>query len=172
MNSLFPNNRRLLRISVAVAGGALWGMILLGYYSLVHCPIELRGEAQRDRINKLQVELNDNSNVYATNRKLKSTLGDLQEQIDTIRRRVPNEPLEAQFLSDATTIAEEERLDIIDFHRQAIDNFADYSEVEVVIRGQGSYDSICRFLDRVNKLLDQLTGTLEVEVIDVENGVK
>jgi Tfp pilus assembly protein PilO len=152
MNSLFPKDRRFLRLTTASVGAALWGALLLGYYGFVYCPLRDHQSSQRVRIEELQTLLRNNANVHTAHRELRGTVTELEEQIAAVRRRIPNEPLEATFLSDATSVAEQEQLQIENFRRLAIDTFPDYSEVDVVINGRGSYASICRFMHRVSQL--------------------
>lgn len=152
MNHFFPKDRRLLRLTTAAVGAALWGMLLIGFYALVHGPLQRLEESQVRRIDELQILLHDNENVHISHRTLRATLTEMQEQIDAVRRRIPTDSLEAIFLSDATSIAKQEGLQIEDFRRLAVENLADYSEVSVVVHGRGTYASICRFLHRVSQL--------------------
>jgi len=152
MTHLFSQDRRVLRLAVALVAGALWGGMLLAFFGLVQKPLYQRQAWQRQRIEELETSLQDLANVYTAHEELAQTLDGLQSQIATIRRRVPADALEATFLSVATAIAEEEQLDIDNFRRIAITNFDEYSEAKVEISGAGHYAGICRFLDRVSSL--------------------
>ena len=163
MTSLFKNDRQLLRVSVAAVGAALWGGMLLGYYSCVYVPLHAREHAQQARIEELRDLLQDNVNVHTTHQELRATVEELEAQIATIRRRIPAEPLEATFLSEATSIAHEEQLQIDDFSRLSIGTFPNYSEVDVVLQGEGSYASICRFVHRVSQL-DRLSTVRQLSI--------
>lgn len=152
MTHLLPQDRRVLRLAVALGAGALWAAMLLGFLALVQKPLYQRQAWQRQRIEELETSLQDLAHVYTAHEQLTQTMEQLQSQIATIRRRVPADALEATFLSVATAIAEEEQLDIDNFRRIAITNFDEYSEAKVEISGAGHYAGICRFLDRVNSL--------------------
>ncbi len=148
---------------MALVGGALWGMMLLGYYGLVHRPLVSSSSARQVRINTLERQLQGHTNVQASHQQLQAKLRELRSQIDTIRRRVPDHSLVAEFLSDATRIAQEGQLAIHHYRRNATHQFDDYSEVEVMIQGHGSYESICRFLHQVNQL-DRLSTIRQMEI--------
>jgi Tfp pilus assembly protein PilO len=119
---------------------------------LVHCPLAHLEAQQQLHVDELQTLLLENANVHSTHRELRETVTTLDSQIAAVRRRIPNEPLEATFLSDATSIAQEEELLIDNFRRLSIERLPEYSEVDVVISGRGSYAGICRFIDRVSQL--------------------
>lgn len=152
MNSQLPLDRRVLRLLLTTGGAVAWGLMLGGFYLGVHGTLRQRHEAQHGRIEALEVLLRDHAQVHAQHRRLTGKLQGLNSQIETIRRRVPSTPMEADFLSTASTIAEEERVAIQDFRRESTLEYEDYSEATVVIRGTGSYASLCRFLDRIGKL--------------------
>ncbi|QDU54770.1 type 4a pilus biogenesis protein PilO [Aeoliella mucimassa] len=147
-----PDDRRMLRLLTTSIGAAVWGVLVLGYYGLYHVPLHNRESEHRERIANLSVLLNDNTNVHAMHRQLRETKTHLEDQIAGIRRRIPISPLEAQFLSETTKLASQHRVIIDNFRRQEIASFKDYSEVDVVISGRGSYSSVCQFLHGVNQL--------------------
>ncbi len=163
MTSVFINDRQLLRASFAAIGAALWGGMLLGYYGCVYSPLHAREDAQQARIGELRNLLQNNVNVHTTHHELRAAVEELEGQIATIRRRIPDEPLEATFLSEATSIAHEEQLRIDDFGRLSIETFPNYSEVDVVLQGEGSYTSICRFVHRVSQL-DRLSTVRQLSI--------
>lgn len=152
MTNFLPQNRRILRLAVALAAGALWAVMVVGFLGLVQRPLQSRQAWQRQRIEQLEARLEDLADVYTAHEELTQTLGELQSQIATVKKRVPPDALEAKFLSEATAIAEDELLDIHNFRRVVITDFENYSEAHVEISGAGNYAGICRFLDRVNRL--------------------
>ena len=168
IDALTLDDQSLLRIATGLAGGVLWGLLILGYYGFIHRPIEHRSHDQQSEISQFKIQLKSYTNIYATNHQLKESLQHLRDQIATVHRRLPNAPREANFLSNTTRIAEDEQLNIIDFQRGEITEYDDYSEVKVVIRGQGSYPSVCRFLDRVNKL-ERLSTVSQMTIDSTSN---
>lgn len=152
MSSSIHNNRHLIRLSTMSIGAAICVALLVGFYILVHRPLNSREQNQKQRIAHLQQLLAVDSNVHAAHRQLRREADELNAQIATIRERIPVSPLEETFLSHTNNIAKEEQLAIGNFRRAKTKDFPDYSEVDVVISGQGSYASICRFLYRVSRL--------------------
>lgn len=152
MNALFPKDRRWLRLATASAGAALWGTMLLGFYGLVYSPLQRREATAHNRIVELQTLLYRDANIHRAHRELQATVAHLESQIASVRQRIPIDPLEATFLGDATSIAEQERIAIDNFRRESLEHFPEYSQVEVVISGRGSFASICSFLHRVSQL--------------------
>ncbi len=152
MFSSLPKDRHLLRLLSTSVGAVLWGSLLLGYYALFHVPLHRHEDEQLARIADLRVLLHNNTNVHTSHRTLREAMHKLQNQITEVRQRIPGSPLEGEFLSEATRLALEEQIIIETFHRQNMTTFSDYSEVDVVLQGRGSYASICRFLFRVSEL--------------------
>ena len=152
MSSLISNNRHLIRITTTSMGAVIWIALLVGFYVMVHKPLHSREQHQEQRIAHLQKLLAIDGNVHAAHRDLRLRAVELNSQISTIRNRIPVSPLEETFLSNTNNIAKEEQLAIGNFRRDKTKSFPDYSEVDVVISGHGTYASICRFLYRVSQL--------------------
>lgn len=163
MDWMFPQDRRLLRLTTAAVGGALLGAMVLGFYTFVHCPLHAKADWQRHRIDYLEKELSYTSAVNKAHRKLTAGLEDLHEQIKTVHRRVPDGPFEAEFLSSVTAIATRQGVEIKNFRHTDEVEFDEYSELVVSISGVGGFENVCRFLDQVNSL-DRLSTVRRLSI--------
>jgi Tfp pilus assembly protein PilO len=98
-----------------------------------------------------------------------STLADVERRIAAVQSRVPNNADAGDFLKEVTRIASEERLAIKDFQPDKPIGREGYAEMEVTLKGQGSFASICTFLDRLNKL-NRLSKVKDLTVTADEMG--
>jgi type IV pilus assembly protein PilO len=85
-------------------------------------------------------------------RKVSETLSQVTERIAEVQRRVPRDADVAAFLKELTQIAATEQLAIKDFQPGKPSHKNGYAEMQVTLKGEGSFASVCAFLDRLNKL--------------------
>ena len=68
------------------------------------------------------------------------------------KRRVPQGADDGEFLNQVTQFAQKEKLAINDFHHEKAEVKNGYAEMQVSVHGVGSFNSICAFIDGLNKL--------------------
>jgi Tfp pilus assembly protein PilO len=73
-------------------------------------------------------------------------------RIAEVQRRVPRDADAGEFLKELTLLASAEQLAIKDFQPEKPENRNGYAEMQVTLKGSGSYASICAFVDRLAKL--------------------
>ena len=83
---------------------------------------------------------------------LTEQLADLRQRAKMIRQRIPDQPLEAEFLQQLTEIADSEGLTIRDYQRGSASVTSTHSQLEIRIEGEGDYAGLCGFLDRIARL--------------------
>ena len=79
-------------------------------------------------------------------------LHEVTTRIANVQRRVPQDSDAGEFLKQVTQLAGAEKLAIKDFHPEKPETKNGYAEMQVTLKGEGSFGSICTFVDRLNKL--------------------
>ena len=80
---------------------------------------------------------------------LGSQLESQQRRAAEVRRRIPDDPDEAEFLRQLSEAASRGGVVIEDFNRGGMTARAGFCQLDVSLRCGGSYDDICRFLDQL-----------------------
>jgi len=135
-----------------VAGlGALALMLSLSYL-LVHRPVAAQHRACGEDVGRIEELLAASATIGKQHEDLTLLHADLKRHGLEARQRVPQAPPDAEFLSEAIQIAKEEDLRIVDYQPGTGQDMSTHSEIEIVLRCIGAYDSICGFLDRVAQM--------------------
>jgi len=146
-------------LGVGVAGIAL-------AYVLVFRPLhEEIGDCQA-RATTVEGLLADAASVRAEHRRLCESISRMEADEATIRSRVPEEPLEAEFLAQLTEAASQAGLKIKDFRPAAPLARDTHSQIEIQFSCAGPYPGLCRFLER----LSGLPRLARVERLEVTSG--
>ncbi len=86
-------------------------------------------------------------------------------------QKLPAQPHEADFLAEISNLAHETGLRIQDYRPGAIKSANSCSQMEIGVVGQGTYESICRFLDGLTRLPRLSTlSRLEIKSQDADGG--
>ena len=83
---------------------------------------------------------------------LQQALARIKQRVQEIDQRIPDDAREAEFLSQMTEAAQQTGLAIRDYRRGENTEMTSHFQLEVRILGEGSYGSICRFLERIHEL--------------------
>jgi len=135
-------------------------------YSLLHAPIVHAIFEMSTRIEEVMLSVQNAPLIREQHEKVSSTLADVERRIANVQARVPNDAGAGQFLKEVTWIATEEQLAIKNFQPEKPGNKTGYAEMEVTLKGEGSFAGICRFFDRLTKL----TRLSKVKAITVTAG--
>src|SRR5882757_5648184 len=79
-------------------------------------------------------------------------LHEVTTRIANLQRRVPKDADAGSFLKEVTQLATAGKFAIKDFHPDKPEAKTGYSEMQVTLKGQGSFRSICAFVDQLSKL--------------------
>jgi Tfp pilus assembly protein PilO len=85
-------------------------------------------------------------------RKVTDKLDEVTSRIAKVQGRVPRDADAGAFLKQVTELASAEQFAIKDFTPDKPHERNGYAEMQVTLKGSGSYASICRFMDRLSKL--------------------
>ena len=140
-------------------------------YSLLHAPaIEAITETS-NKIHELMLSVQNAPAIRRQHRIVSDKLLDVTTRIANVQRRVPREVDTNEFVNQVSQIAEEENLAIKEFNPGSPQTKNGYGEVQVTLKSEGSFGSICTFIDRLNKLsrLSKIKDlTLSSETDDAE----
>jgi Tfp pilus assembly protein PilO len=121
-------------------------------YSFVHAPSIERLASTTAKIVELELLIQNAPIMRVQHRKVTDKLEEVTTRISELQGRVPREAEAGVFLKEVTQLASEEQFAIKDFTPDKPQERNGYAEMQVTLKGSGSYASICRFMDRLSKL--------------------
>lgn len=121
-------------------------------YSLLHAPTAAAIFETSTRIEEVLLSVQNAPLIREQHAKVSRTLADVERQIADVQARVPDDADAGQFLKEVTQIASEEHLAISNFQPDKPVSKPGYAELEVTLKGEGGFASICRFFDRLARL--------------------
>jgi Tfp pilus assembly protein PilO len=148
-----------------VAGIATVALVVGAYYLFVYQQLETRKQSDLIRIDQLRTLLSKSATVQQENLGLQQELTSLQASISAIRQRLPHELQQSQFANELNRVAGEVGLQVLDLNWGVPEVTPSYTQAEVQIECDGSYDSICRFLNEVG----QLTRITDITQLQLES---
>jgi Tfp pilus assembly protein PilO len=158
-------SKRLQRLSLGMHALGLSIVLAtagLGYVLAIR-PLEDQIADLDDRSVQLEGFLRDASKVRGEHQRLLAEMTAAQAGAADLQKRVPDEPFEAEFLGQLTEAASQSGLRIGDYHPGVVHAGQRCSQLQVQLSCQGTYRSICEFLDR----LATLPRITQVEKLDV-----
>ena len=121
-------------------------------YSLMHATtIEAVADTSA-RIQELMLSGQNAPIIREQHGKVSQTLREVTTRIAEVQRRVPRSADAGDFLKQVSQLASAEQLTIKDFHPEKPENKGGYAEMQVTLKGAGSFASICTFVERLDKL--------------------
>jgi Tfp pilus assembly protein PilO len=121
-------------------------------YSLLHAPAVHSIAGVSARIDELMQSVQNASVIQEQHRVVSDKLEEVTTRIANVQRRVPQGPDAGEFLKQVTQLAGAEKLSIKDVHPEKAEARSGYAEMQVTLKGEGSFGSICVFMERLNKL--------------------
>ncbi|MCH7726757.1 MAG: type 4a pilus biogenesis protein PilO [Planctomycetes bacterium] len=109
-------------------------------------------QESNERIESLRQLLGEAGQVQKEHSNLTQTLKATERRATEIRQRIPDHPNEADFLKKITEAAEAKGLVISEYRRGVLRTEETHSQLDVQVIGEGSYRSICEFVDQVAAL--------------------
>ncbi len=121
-------------------------------YSLLHAPSLRAIMETSNQIDELMQSVKNAPVIREQHRIVTAKLREVTTQIANVQRRVPRDSDVGEFLTQVSELAGAEKLAIKDFHPEKPEAKNGYAEMQVKLKGEGSFGSICSFIDRLNKL--------------------
>lgn len=140
------------------------GVVLLTLFAVVvqvfvRGPLSASHDAEAQRAAEMKQRLHAVADTRQKHARLHERLRESQELAESVRRRIPEQPQQSQFLHAITAAADKYGMNIKDF---AVGNVAErvtHYEVGVSFSSAGDFEKICRFLDAIMTM--QRVVTLE-----------
>jgi Tfp pilus assembly protein PilO len=151
MNIIDSETRRFGRL-LHYAGVLATVLCATAGYSLLHAPLTHRISVTSDRIQELQLSVENATVIREQHRNVSQKLHEVTTRIAEVQGRVPQEADAGEFLKEVTRLAGAEHLAIKDFRPEQPENRNGYAQLQVTLKGTGSFASICTFVERLAKL--------------------
>jgi Tfp pilus assembly protein PilO len=121
-------------------------------YSFLHAPALHEIAETSTRIDDLLASVHNGPITREHHRIAVEKLHEVTTRIANLQRRVPRDADVGAFLKEVSQLATTDQLAIKDFHPEKPETKAGYAEMQVTLKGQGSFGSICTFVDQLAKL--------------------
>jgi Tfp pilus assembly protein PilO len=121
-------------------------------YSFLHAPAVHSIVETSNQIDELMLSVENAPIIRQQHRLVSAKLEEVTTRIANVQRRVPQAADEAEFLHQVSQLASEEKLSIKEFNPEKPETKNGYVEMQVRLTGEGSFGSICKFVDHLNKL--------------------
>jgi Tfp pilus assembly protein PilO len=151
VHAIDPETRRFGRL-LHYAGLLITVVTTAVGYSYLHVPAVREIAETSARIDDLLLSVQNARAMREQHRIESEKLNNVTQRIANLQRRVPREANHGEFLTEVSKLASSGLLSIKDFQPGKPEAKAGYSEMQVTLRGQGTFGGICAFLDRLTKL--------------------
>lgn len=137
-------------------------------YSLLHAPTARALADISAQIDEQQLSARNAPLIHEQHHKVSDMLAQVEKQIVALEGRVPQDVDAGGFLREVSRIAVEESFAIKNFQPEKPAIRDGYTELEVSLKGQGSFASVCAFVERLGKLT-RLSRMKDLTVTGGEN---
>jgi Tfp pilus assembly protein PilO len=121
-------------------------------YSFLHAPALHEIAETSAKIDDLLASVHNGPVTREHHRIAVEKLHEVTTRIANLQRRVPRDADAGSFLKEVAKLAEGDKLAIKDFHPEKPEVKTGYGEMQVTLKGQGSFGSVCSFIDQLTKL--------------------
>jgi Tfp pilus assembly protein PilO len=163
-------NRRF-GLCVQCAGGLFVLAALVGMYKLQYAPTIDATRIAKAGIGAIQQSLHKAPAIHREYTGLSDQLQQMEQRLARIRRRVPRQSGESEFLETLARAAKEDGMVITNLSTSPPRQLSGYSQRDLTITGSATYESLCRFVKRIGSFprLAKVVG-LEVRTDSGGNG--
>ena len=123
---------------------------LLAWSGIAYLQSSLNGVERN--IAKREALLERGEDFQASSRRLKEQLASVLETLTALQAKLPDTPDESQFLHELSERALATGVSLSDFRPGAITQRPNCKDIDLRLRGTGSYASVCRWLDQLRDL--------------------
>lgn len=124
---------------------ALCGAVFASRRSLLQ-PIVGKQQVVQQRVNELNRLLDSSIEVTAQHAELVTSLQDIRRRDTEVRRRIPDESRDDEFLQMLTSTALERNVMVKDYRRQTVVNHNSYNELGVTVSCECGFAELCGLL--------------------------
>ncbi|MCA9230679.1 MAG: type 4a pilus biogenesis protein PilO [Planctomycetales bacterium] len=146
------NKHKLAEWGLHAGGLAAVGLALLAFYHLVYLRLAEQGETHAIRAEQLQKLLATAESVRDNHRSFRIELEKLEIETASMRSRLPQDLQKSQFESSLRNAAATTAFKFGAAQWKPSATTSTHSRAEVTVTGNGSFASICKFLNEINQL--------------------
>lgn len=143
--------RRFGRFVHCVGALLTFGSAVSAYFAF-YAPRMNAAEQAYETIAELEQSLQKASSIEREHTRLSGRVREVEDHLQAIHERVPKEARDSEFLSELTRLAEDAGIVITDLSTSSPQKKAVYSQMEISVTCQASYESLCRFIHRLGQL--------------------
>ena len=140
-------------------------------YSFLHAPAVHAIADTAARIDDVVQSVQNTPVIRKQHLIVSEKLKEVTTRIANVQRRVPRTSDEGDFLHQLTQLAGSEKLAIKEYNPGKAETKNGYAEMQVTLKGEGSFGSICTFVERLNKLA-RLSKIKELTLSAEDNGTE
>lgn len=142
--------RRDLLLQAAGFGVALCAAATA--YAAVYLPLDRVRAHQERAVRACEAFLSRGDAIRAEHQQLTERLAATESRMSSLLARIPETPREAEFLAELHELAGETELAIHDYRPGDVRPSEGCSELAVQVQAEGTYASLCRFLQGLERL--------------------
>ena len=165
MNHADQKRHLVIGWAMHAAGGTVVLLVAWGFHALLAKPLQQQRLGDRDRIGQLQQLLAKSPGIQQQHALLRRELQELEDSIASMEGRLPAELGDSQFESELRNAAQAAGLLGLGCQLHAPESMPTHQQAEVSFQGNGSFESICRFLARI----DQLARVTKIAKLNVRS---
>ena len=140
---------RSAALNLAFVGMTL--MLTVAAWLGIACLQSQLGELERDIAQRMSM-LENHDQLHSESQRLKGQIASVKQTLQSLHAKLPESPEESQFLSQLSECAMDTGMSLSDFRPGGITERPNSKDIDLRLRGTGSYASVCRWLDGLNKL--------------------
>lgn len=118
---------------------------LLFFGCVVH-PLARRRQANAEEMDRLNEAQRSAAQARAVLVGLRGSLRELDERREAVRRRIPAQAGEHEFLSNLSQAAQQAGLELVDYRREGVVSRDSCSALHIVVKCRGSHSALCDVL--------------------------
>ena len=141
---------RRFGLLVHCAGGLLVIGGVVAAYLMIYAPTTEATARARIEIKQVQNALRQAPRIRRQHGRLNKQVQEMEDRLERIRRRVPQDAGESEFVSALTATAEEVGIVISTFKPALPEQKSGYWQINITVNGLANYESVCRFVDSVH----------------------
>jgi Tfp pilus assembly protein PilO len=148
------NNKKLMVLGYVIHSAGLISLIVGGcaYHFVVSVVLTHQQRLNAEETTRLEALLEGAGDVRREHTELTQRLSDLERRAEAIRRKIPDQPEESDFLEQIATAAKARGVVIENYTRGGVTTTATHSLLEVRMTGAGDFRSICGFFEEMANL--------------------
>ena len=158
MKQIIPTNRRVFALSLHLVGALVVLGVIGVYYVGVYRPLQAKEAAYRNRTEQLDALSSQTGSEASQNRQLRGRLSEIETAVAQINAQLAAQTHDPAWVESITELASSVDLEISNYQIGVTETLPTHTQTAVDISCLGSYDSICRFLEKA----EQLTKTTKL----------